>query len=151
MKHAAKLTAMSLAVCTALTLGVGGAFAATAPAAAPVHHAARNHGHLKFMERPALIRDAAKWLKITPEELRTDLKSGQSVAQVAQAKGESESSLIAALTQDVNVRLQKLVHAHHMRGKRAQRLEAKLEARLQRFVQHAKSKAIQSSGTNSHA
>lgn len=157
MNKIAKVTALSMAVCTVLTLGAAGAFAATGATAnaaastthAAVHKKAAIHRHMRFLERPALVRDAAKWLQITPRQLRADLKSGQSVAQVAQAKGASATGLIAALTKDVDAHLQKLANAHHLSAKREQRLESKLGTKLQHFVEHQGRHAQASTGSRS--
>jgi hypothetical protein len=55
------------------------------------------------------LKDVASTLGTTPKDLETQLKNGQTIAQIAQAKGISEDDLINQLLQKDKDRLTKLV------------------------------------------
>jgi hypothetical protein len=57
----------------------------------------------------ALLKTAANYLGITPRQLLTDLRQGQSLAQVATASGKSVSGLEAALTAQASQLIDRLV------------------------------------------
>ena len=57
----------------------------------------------------AIFQSEAEVLGITPKELRADLRSGKTVAELAQAKGLSKDQFAQALASDVKPRLETLV------------------------------------------
>ena len=109
--------------------------AATAkPATAPKGAGWLKH-HRKEIRRAGL-RDSAKIIGITPKELRTDLKGGQTVAQVANAKGISTTTLVNDLTHDVDARIQKAVTNGKITQDEATKVEAKVPAAVTKAVNH---------------
>jgi hypothetical protein len=64
----------------------------------------REHGH-----EEGGLKDVASVLNTTTTDLQTQLKAGQTIAQIAQAKGISEDSLINQLLQKDKDRLTKMV------------------------------------------
>ena len=95
--------ALALAVAV-LGVGTGAAIAATgssgSTAAAAAAQAPREGGPLAA---------AASYLGLTVDQLRTQLESGKSLAQVAQAQGKSVSGLKAALIADAKSHLAEAV------------------------------------------
>ena len=79
---------------------------------------------------------AAAYLGLTREQLRTELKSGKSLAQIAAAKGKTTSGLVAAMLAPLKERLAKAVAAKRLTQARAdqrlERLSDRLEQRVQR-------------------
>jgi hypothetical protein len=77
------------------------AAAATAPAVNASVQAAAGKGGARFLHRARagglVLRTAAGYLGITPEQLRTRLRAGQSLATVATVKGKSLSGLENAI------------------------------------------------------
>lgn len=73
----------------------------------------------------------ATWLGITPEQLHTELQAngGQSLAQVAQAHGQSRDALIAFLTEQARTRLSEAVANGRL-------TQAQADEQLARFEQN---------------
>jgi hypothetical protein len=80
------------------------------------------------------VRDAldpiAKALGITTEELQTDLRNGQSVADIAKAKNIPLSTVVSAVMTEVQNRLDQLVKDKKLSQDQADRLEARLKDRI---------------------
>lgn len=105
---------------TAVALG---ATTSSSPAPVRIHHAGRRR-------RAGMLSAAASYLGISRAQLRSDLASGKTLAQIAAATpGRSEAGLVAALeaadrsrlqsaSSTVPSRVQKLVHAT-IRGEKA--------------------------------
>jgi hypothetical protein len=74
------------------------------------------------------LRELADWLGMTPRELVGELRDGQSLAQVAQAKGKSRDELITFLTDAAKQRLDKAVANGRLTQEQA-------DAALERFTQ----------------
>lgn len=110
---------------TALTLA-GGAAAATAK---PAHHHA-----LKHLRRVA-VRTAVHYLALDRKTIRADLRSGKTLAQIADAQsGKSAAGLEAAVTAAVKTRLDKRVAAGKLKAERETRILSRLQTRLDRLV-----------------
>lgn len=79
---------------------------------------------------------AADHLGLTRAELRAELRSGKSLAQVAAGKGKSVDGLVAAILAPVKERLAKAVAARRLTQERAdellERLTKRVEARVDR-------------------
>jgi transposase-like protein len=77
---------------------------------------------------------SAKAIGVTPDSLRQSLASGQSVAQVATAHDVAPQTVVTALVNAGNARIDKLVANHRLSTTRAARLKARLPQLAQRFV-----------------
>ncbi len=86
---------LALVVAIAAILA-GGAVAALAAGGPHSHsrHAAHGAGHRRG---GAMLQTAAKYLGIAPAQIKQELQSGKTLAQLASASGHSEAGLIAAL------------------------------------------------------
>jgi len=101
---------------------------------APTAHGFLRH-HRRELRKEAL--DAtAKILNMTPTQLRTDLKSGESVAQVAQAQGVPTTTVIGDLVKDVDARINTLVTNDVITKDFATKVEAKVPAVVTKAVNH---------------
>lgn len=82
----------------------------------------------------------AEYLDITREQLRTELASGKSLAQIAQAKGKTVNGLVAAIVAPAKERAAKAVASKKLTQQRADELIAKLTERVQKLVQRVPAK-----------
>ncbi len=86
----------------------------------------------------ALGRDGltqlATLLKTTPQTLMSDLRSGQTIAQIAKANGVDVNTLIAALEADAKTEIQKQVTAGHLTQAQATKIEAGLATSITNLV-----------------
>ena len=109
-------------VAAALSLGVAATYAQAAkpvptPAAAK-HHDPSDHA---FVAR-AIFESEADVLKLTPQRLRADLRNGQTIADLAKAKGMNKDQFAAALNTILGPRLQALVANHTITQKQADKI-----------------------------
>jgi len=95
--------------------------------------AALRHG---FRAR-ALVRVAAGYLGLTPQQLRSDLVAGKTLAQVASEQGKTVAGLEQAITSAVKARLDKAVTAGRISAQTEQKLLARLQSRLGELVDHS--------------
>jgi polyhydroxyalkanoate synthesis regulator phasin len=77
---------------------------------------------------------AAKYLGLTPAELRTQLSNGKSLADVAKAQNKSVSGLVDALTADAKTKLDAAVKAGRLTQSQADDMLAELKSHLTDFV-----------------
>lgn len=77
---------------------------------------------------------AADYLGLTREELRAELRSGKSLAQVASAQGKTVDGLVAAILAPVKERLSKAVAAKRLTQQRADELLERLTDRVEKRV-----------------
>lgn len=87
--------------------------------AAPAHQMALAPGPLG---RPAIVTSAARYLGLTDRQLMRRLGRGQSLAQIAKARGKSESGLEQAITTAVKSHLKNASKAKHIPPALEQRL-----------------------------
>lgn len=80
----------------------------------------------------AATRELAQFLKLEPRELAQELRTGKSLAEVAQAKGKSRDDLKAFLTDRAKTRLDKLVADGRLTREQA---DARLKALTERLDQ----------------
>ena len=99
--------------------------------------------------RGSLLRAAAQYVGVTPRELVRELRSGRSLAQVAQAHGKTREGLKAALLQTVRARLDRALAAgrittaqHAQRLARAERLLDRLIDRTNLRLGHQRLRAV---------
>ena len=78
---------------------------------------------------------AAKYLGMTPQELRTARQGGRSLAQIATAKGKSVDGLVAAIVAPAKARAAKAVANGRLTQQRADELIARLTERVQALVE----------------
>jgi hypothetical protein len=81
---------------------------------------------------------AAAYLGLTREQLRTELRSGKSLAQIATAKGKTTSGLVTAMLAPAKERLAKAVTAKRLTQQRADEILKRLTERLTQAVQRTR-------------
>jgi hypothetical protein len=119
---------------------VGTANAATTAAQQQVtQDAPAGHGWLRHHRRE-LRKEAAtavaKDLGISVDELKTDLKGGESVAQIAQSKGIDPTTVVNDLVKQVDARIEKAVTNDVITSDFAKKVEAKVPAVVTKAVNH---------------
>ena len=82
----------------------------------------------------ALVRLAAGYLGLTPSELRADLRSGTTLAQLAGRDGKTAAQVEQAIESAVGTRLDKAVSAGLISAQREQTMLANLQTRLDTLV-----------------
>jgi ribosomal protein S20 len=92
----------------------------------------------------AAVDVAAKTIGVTPEELRSEIKSGKSVAEVATAHNVDPATVVNALVTAGSARIDKAVANHRLSAERAAKLKARLPELAQRFVDFKRDAAKQS-------
>ena len=80
---------------------------------------------------------AAGYLGITPQELRTELRSGKSLAEIATAHGKTVDGLVDAITAKAKERLDKAVANGRLTRQRADEILARLTDAVEKAVQRA--------------
>jgi uncharacterized coiled-coil protein SlyX len=121
MRGRSKKALAAAGVTLAVAAGAGGAVAAGGNG---------RHGH----PGPAAI---ASYLGLTTAQLREQLRSGKTLAQIAVAQGKTVSGLEAAIYADVQAHLDKAVAGGRLSSAQEQALLARLKARLDDVVNHA--------------
>jgi hypothetical protein len=80
------------------------------------------------------IAAAAKYLGLNPRQLRSQLRAGKSLAQIAKAKGKTTAGLENAITAAVTARLDKAVAANRITRAQEKKLLSRLSSRLDALV-----------------
>ncbi len=83
---------------------------------------------------PASLAGAATYLGLTQEELRTELRSGQTLAQIAKAKDKSVDGLKKALTAEAKSKLDAAVKAGRLTQAQADALQVRMTEHLDDLV-----------------
>lgn len=122
MKGRSKKALAAAGVTLAVAAGTGGAIAAGGNG--------RHGGH----PGPAAI---AAYLGLTPAELRQQLRSGKTLAQIAVAQGKTVAGLEAAIYADVQAHLDKAVAGGRLSAGQEQAILTRLKAKLDDIVNHA--------------
>lgn len=94
--------------------------------------------HKAFVHRIAKAKvkgPAATYLGMTRADLVAALKSGHSLAQIAQSQGKSVDGLVAAIVAPAKARLAKAVGNGRLTQQRADEIVAKLTDRVEQLVQ----------------
>ena len=91
----------------------------------------RGFGHGRFIGK---LDAAAGYLGLTEAQLRTQLESGKSLAQIAQAQGKSVSGLVDALVAAAKKRLDEAVAAGRLTKAQADEMLAGLRTRITSIV-----------------
>jgi len=84
--------------------------------------------------RRGLIRVTANYLGVTPAQLRTELKAGKTLAQVATEHGRTVAGLEQAIETAAKTRLDKAVTAGKLSGAQEQKVLSRLQSRLDKLV-----------------
>ena len=92
------------------------------------HPAAKVKAALRL--RVGVVRVAAQYLGLTPQQLRSEIRSGSTLAQVTAASGKTASGLEQAVQAAVTTRLDRAVAAGRLTSQGEQTLLSKLQARL---------------------
>ncbi|WP_067936877.1 hypothetical protein [Alicyclobacillus kakegawensis] len=139
MKFKAK--AILAAVLAVGTFGTMTAFAATTNSSStsgsgspPAQHV--QHGSDGYGRFGAIATEIAKILGIDINTLKADLKSGQTLAQIAQSKGISEQTLISKLEVDFKQYLNQAVQNGKLTANKEQAIIQKFDSNVQKLVEH---------------
>jgi hypothetical protein len=84
--------------------------------------------------RRGLMRVSATYLGVTPAQLRTELKAGKTLAQVATEHGKTAAGLEQAIETAVKNRLDKAVTAGELTSAQEQKVLSRLQSRLDKLV-----------------
>jgi hypothetical protein len=132
--HLRTTIAMLAAVAVTALAGAGAAFACdgahhdTHGVAGASFTLERHHGH-------GLVAASAKYLGLTTEQLKSKLKSGASLGEVANAtSGKSSAGLVDYLTGLVKDRLDKLVAAKRITSAQESSFLSRVQAKLTQLV-----------------
>jgi hypothetical protein len=120
-----------LLVSAFVTLAVGG----TALAAQAVRDNPRSGVAAKAKVRGGLLNAAAEYLELSPPELRAEVRTGKSLAQVATMRGKSVGALKAALLTAFRANIDTALTSGRLDPARAQKLVARAPAIVERLVQ----------------
>jgi hypothetical protein len=74
-----------------------------------------------------VLEPVAKALGISPDELKTDLANGQSIADIAKAKNVDINKVIDALVADASARIDKMLADNHLPRAAADKLKGQLK------------------------
>ena len=85
-----------------------------------------------------LLAGVAEVIGITPEQLKTELKAGKSLAQVAEAHGVSADKLVEALLAKVQTRVAEAVASGKITAEQGQKILAGAAKRLPDMVQRTR-------------
>jgi ribosomal protein S20 len=112
--------------------------AKSAPAAAPSARPARARRFRMRRQLRRLARGAAgvvtKTIGIDRKTLRTELRGGKTIAQIATDHNVNPQTVIDALVAAANKKIDAAVAAGNLAPKRAERIEARLPARITKLV-----------------
>jgi hypothetical protein len=85
-------------------------------------------------KRPAFARAVASYLGLTGTELRTQLRAGKSLAQIATAQGKSVDGLKAAILAAAKVKLDRAVSNNRLTAAGEKTILDRLSAHLDELV-----------------
>lgn len=90
--------------------------------------------HRAVPVRRSVVTAAAAYLGLSDQHLRSQLRSGKSLAQIANARGKTVTGLEQAITASVKARLARAVASGRITKAQEQRLVARLATRIDRIV-----------------
>jgi ribosomal protein S20 len=123
--------------------GAGAAFAAddggstgSAPATTQPATGARRAAHpaLRRALRRGVLKVSAATIQIDVQELRADLRNGQSIAQVAQSKGVDPKTVVDAIVKAADAKIDALVQKGRISSERAAKVKARVPDLAERAV-----------------
>jgi len=121
-----------VALASSLTIGTAGVAAASdspAPAGDPSAQTGR-HPLLRARIRRATVKIVTDTLGVSREELRDALRGGQSISEYATSLGKDPQTVVDALTNAANSKLDQLVADGRIKQERADTVKSKLSARI---------------------
>jgi hypothetical protein len=135
-----KKIAAGIALAGALTVGTAGAaFAAdtsgsgtTTPSTQP----AKGHAGIRAEIRKGAAKVISDTLGVSRADLRTALKSGQTISQYATSLQKDPQAVATALTNAADARIGQLVSSGKLSSTRAATIEQKLPARIDKLMNH---------------
>ena len=80
------------------------------------------------------VKAAATYLGLTTEQIRTQLQSGKSLAEIAAAQGKSVDDLKAAIVADAKATIDKLVSSGKIPAERGQRYLDAIQKNVDKLV-----------------
>ena len=83
---------------------------------------------------PGQGQAVADLLGMTPDQIRTEMQAGKSLAQIAEAKGVSRDALKAKIVETQKARLDAAVAAGRMTAEQAQQAAARMSANIDRML-----------------
>ena len=120
-----------------ITQAQADAIEAAMASGAPGDKMLRRHRGVDLM---GMLRDGLKpvadAIGITPQQLLTELRSGKSIAQVAQAHGVSEAKVVAAIEAQATKRIDEAVTKGHLTSDQATKLKSNLHNAITKMVEH---------------
>lgn len=134
MKHRTKQLVATVALAGAVTAGTAGmAFAADGTSAKALDPSAQA-AHPRLRARLALGSVVAKTIGIERADLRAALKSGQSVAEIAQANNVEPQAVVDAVVSAVNQRVDQAVTDGKITAERGDTIKGKVTDRVNTLV-----------------
>jgi hypothetical protein len=132
-----------VALAGALTAGTAGvAVAAEGSTTTDPSSQAATHPALRLKVRRAAIKVVTETLGVSRDELRTAMQGGQTLTEYATSLGKDPQTLVDALTNAANTKLDQLAADGTITQERADTVKGKLPARIdalmnRQFGQHA--------------
>jgi hypothetical protein len=102
------------------------------------------------MRMGAGLDEVASIIGITPSELRTQLRSGKTLAEIAKSKGISQDTLVSKLLAAAKTRLAAEVKAGRLTQARADEITKNLSARITEMVTHSGPMGMRGHGRYGH-
>ena len=125
-----------VALVGALTVGTAGIAVAADGSSAPKDPSAQGAKHpgLRAKVRKGAITVVTDTLGVSRQELRDAMKSGQTLSQYATSLGKDPQTLVDALTNAANTKLDELVADGTITQERADTVKGKLPARIDKLM-----------------
>jgi ribosomal protein S20 len=102
--------------------------------------AMKHPGLVRGIHRVQRLGPVTKYLEITPQELRSELRAGKSLAQIATAHGKTVEGLVDAIVAPAKARLDKAVEKGQLTRQRADELLSRLNDAVEQAVQRVRSR-----------
>ena len=117
------------------SMSAGAATSASTSANTPAKTAAK-HPALRRALRRAVVRISAKTIGVTQKDLVQELRSGKSIADVANEHSVVPQTVVDALVKAGDKAVEKAVTNHRITRERADKIEARLPALAAKVVNH---------------
>src|SRR5262245_11107550 len=135
IKHRTKQLVATVALAGAVTAGTAGvAFAADSTSTSAKDPSEQRDRHPVLRARPALSGYVANQIGITRAELRDGLKSGQSIADIATAHDVDVQTLVNAIVEKVDQRVDQAVQNGRISAERGETIKSKVPDRVNTLV-----------------
>jgi len=102
--------------------------------------ALKHPGLVRGIHRLHRLGPVTKYLDITPQELRSEIRSGKSLAQIATAHGKTVDGLVNVIVAPAKARLDRAVADGHVTRQRADQILERLTAGVEMAVQRVRTK-----------